>query len=103
MLEEFIESRKEIQPAVLQALGKLLEKEQVDKVYLVGSYAGGYWVDKDSPEWFKDFRRSIGKTKEVSDVDFYTEPQVESTENYEIIPQPRGKMRLIYDNGKTII
>jgi len=91
-----------IQPIVKEALAQLVEDHpEVSKVYLTGSYANGHWVDGSTPQWFRDFRKSIGLDKEISDVDFYTEPQVSGTEYYDIVPHKRGNSILIYDNSKT--
>lgn len=103
LAREFIVSRRGvIVPLVKERLRLLLNNNPgITKVYLTGSYANGDWVDESTPQWFRDFRKSIGKVKIISDVDFYTEPQVESTEFYDITPHMRGNSILIYDNGKT--
>lgn len=103
LVKEFINSRKGlIKPIVKEALAQLVKANpKVCKVYLTGSYANGHWVDNSTPQWFRDFRKSIGLTKEISDVDFYTEPQVPGTEYYDIVPHKRGNSILIYDNSKT--
>lgn len=96
----FIKERKgKIQPIVYERLGRLLSNNpEVTKVYLIGSYANGDWVDENTPEWFRIYRRSIGKNKYPSDIDFVTEPIVESTEYYDIQPSGRGENMIIYDN-----
>ena len=76
---------------------------EIRKVVLVGSYANGDWIDSDTPQWFIDYRKSTGKKISVSDVDFYTEPLVQSTSEYDIQQTPRGNKILIYDNGNSII
>lgn len=104
--KDFILSRRgKIAPIVTEKLKKLLDKHpNTEKVYLLGSYANGDWVDEQTPEWFKDFRRSIGKRKHISDVDFYVEPWVPPIEGeYDVLDFPRGSQILIYDNGKTIL
>lgn len=102
---EFIKSRTGIQPIVVEKLNILLSRyPEIRRVCLVGSYANGTWVDETTPQWFKDYRVSIGKRKRVSDVDFYTEPWVPPSEgDYDILDYLRSKKILIYDNGKTII
>lgn len=101
---EFIKMRRgTIQPIVHHALDKLVnDNPSVSKVYLIGSYANGDWIDADTPQWFREFRQSYKPGE--SDVDFYTEPLVELTEDYDIVPHlNRGNNILIYDNGKTKI
>lgn len=102
--KEFILARRgHIQPIVYKKLKLLVERNPgVEQVYLIGSYANGDWCDKLTPAWFRKFRESIGKSG-LSDVDFVTVPQVESTEDYDIQPGSRQGKILIYDHKNTII
>lgn len=85
----------------MATLALLLENNpSVRKVWLIGSYANGDWCDEATPEWFRKFRESIGKTG-LSDIDFITEPQVESNGLYDIQPGSRQGKILIYDNTNT--
>lgn len=103
--KQFIKSRQgKVQPIVIEKLTILLLRHpEITKVYLVGSYANGDWINQDTPQWFIDYRKSIGKVKEVSDVDFYTVPAVPSSREYDVLSYliPRGRKILLYDNGQT--
>lgn len=92
-----------IHSKVKEALIKLLYENNVDKVYLVGSYANGDYIDEQTPEWVKEYRRSFGKRDTLSDVDFYTIPKIKPTEDYDIVPEYRNSAILVYDNGKLLI
>jgi predicted nucleotidyltransferase len=89
---------------IKEALKDLLRKNKnIEEVYLVGSFANGDWVKKDSPEWFKKIRKKLGKNKEVSDIDFFSVPQVKSSDNYEVLEGYRKNSILIYKNNKILI
>lgn len=101
---KLIQRRKgEIVPVVYEKLGRLLSAHpEVNKVWLIGSYANGDWNDEDTPLWFRQYRERIGKKPGYSDVDFITEPYVEPDyEHYDIQPGGRAGKILIYDNTNT--
>lgn len=103
--KEFINSRDGTKEhTVKEALKMLIHNNPfVSKVYLMGSYAKGDWLDKDTPEWFRKFRSTYKPDKEQSDVDFYTEPLVEPATGYDIIQHKIRRNILIYDSSKTEI
>lgn len=106
MLEKarkFIASRQKTDRVEIALKHLLSNHPDIEKVYLTGSYANGDWIDEDTPQWFIDFRKQY-KKEGISDVDFYTEPKVESTEHYDIaLHKSRGKSILIYDNSEATI
>lgn len=107
MLDEYrdwVNSRRNsITDKVIESLNQLLLiNKNVKKVWLSGSYVKGDWIDENTPLKYRDYKYKITGKDKISDIDFITEPEVNPTEYYDIIPLNNYRL-LIYDNSKTKI
>lgn len=107
MLDDYlswVNSRKNsVTNKVKESLKILLENNpNVSKVWLSGSYVKGDWIDEDTETKYKEYKYKVTGKNKISDIDFITDPPVESTNHYDIISLNNHRL-LIYDNSKTKI
>lgn len=77
--QEWIQSRKitsidQLPTRYQDRLYEFIEVYCPDKIYLVGSFAEGDWIDEDTPQYYRDKKKQIKYKDKVSDLDIVVEP-----------------------------
>ena len=69
-----VTSIEELPKTFQEQLNRFIELYKPLEIYLIGSYANGDWITKDTPQYFKDLKKRIKYKNKISDLDVIVKP-----------------------------